>query len=107
MMTAMKKKPSLTRARILKALREHEDLLRKYSVKRLGLFGSYARGQQKRGSDVDFLVDFERPTYDNFIDLTFSLERLFRRKIGLVTSRSLNPHVKPFVENEVAWHEVR
>jgi len=35
------------------------------------------------------------------------LERLFRRKVGLVTSRSLNPHVKPFVENEVAWHEVR
>ena len=106
-MTAMKKKPTLTRARILKVLREHEDLLRRYSVKRLGLFGSYARGQQKRGSDVDFLVDFEKPTYDNFIDLTFSLERLFRRKVGLVTSRSLNPHVEPFVENEVAWHEVR
>ena len=106
-MTSMKKKPSLTRASILKALREHEDLLRKYSVKRLGLFGSYARGQQKRGSDVDFLVDFERPTYDNFIDLTFSLERLFRRKVGLVTSRSLNPHIRPFVEHEVAWHEVR
>ena len=106
-MMAMKKKPTLTRARILKVLREHEDLLRRYSVKRLGLFGSYARGQQKRGSDVDFLVDFEKPTYDNFIDLTFSLERLFRRKVGLVTSRSLNPHVKPFVENEVAWHEVR
>ena len=106
-MMAMKKKPTLTRARILKVLREHENLLRRYSVKRLGLFGSYARGQQKRGSDVDFLVDFEKPTYDNFIDLTFSLERLFRRKVGLVTSRSLNPHVKPFVENEVAWHEVR
>jgi predicted nucleotidyltransferase len=106
-MTTMKKKPGLTRASILKALREHEDLLRKYSVKRLGLFGSYARGQQKRGSDVDFLVDFERPTYDNFIDLAFSLERLFRRKVELVTTRSLNPHVKPFVEHEVAWHEVR
>ena len=102
-----KKKPGLTRARILKVLREHEDLLKKYSVTRIGLFGSYARGQQKRGSDVDFLVDFEKPTYDNFIDLTFSLERLFRRNVGLVTSRSLNPRVKPFVEHEVAWHEVR
>ncbi|MBI3490485.1 MAG: nucleotidyltransferase domain-containing protein [Acidobacteria bacterium] len=66
-----------------------------------------ARSHQKRGSDVDFLVDLERPTYDNFIDLNFSLERLFRRKVGLVTSRSLNPRIKPFVENEVAWHEVR
>jgi len=103
----MRKKPSLTRARILKALREHEDLLKKYSVKRIGLFGSYASGHQKRGSDVDFLVDLEKPTYDNFIDLNFSLERLFRRKVGLVTRRSLNPRIKPFVENEVAWHEVR
>jgi predicted nucleotidyltransferase len=103
----MKKKPSLTRAGILKALGEHEDLLKKYSVKRIGLFGSYARGHQKRGSDLDFLVDFESPTYDNFIDLNYSLERLFRRKVALVTGRSLNPHVKPFVENEVAWHEVR
>ena len=103
----MKKTPRLTRARILKALREHDDLLRTYSVKRIGLFGSYVRGQQTRGSDVDFLVDFETPTSDNFIDLSFSLERLFRRKVGLVTSRSLNRHVKPFVENEVAWHEVR
>lgn len=102
-----KKRPGLTRAAILKALREHEDVLRKYSVRRIGLFGSYARGQQKRGSDVDFLVDFESPTSDNFIDLAFSLERLFRRKVGLVTSRSLSPRVKPFVEHEVAWHEVR
>jgi uncharacterized protein len=105
MVTVMK--PTLTRDGILKALSEHEDLLKRYSVKRIGLFGSYARGEQKRGSDVDFLVDFEQPTYDNFIDLNFSLERLFRRKVGLVTSRSLSPRVKPYVENEVAWHEVR
>ena len=103
----MKKKPGLTRTRILETLRAHEDVLRKYSVRRIGLFGSYARGQQKRGSDVDFLVDFERPTSENFLDLNVSLERWFRRKVGLVTSRSLNPHVKPFVEREIAWHEVR
>ena len=101
------KTPSLTRAGILKALRGHNALLRKHSVRRIGLFGSYARGRQERGSDIDFLVDFGEPTYDNFIDLSVSLERLFRRKVELVTSRSLSPHVKPFVEREVAWHEVR
>ena len=101
------KKPSLTRARILKTLRDHDDALKKYSVRRIGLFGSYVRGRQKRGSDIDFLVEFEKPTYDNFIDLNFSLERLFRRKVELVTRPSLSPHMKPFVENEVAWHEVQ
>ena len=103
----MMKKPSLTRMRILKTLRDNNDALKQYSVTRIGLFGSFARGQQQRGSDIDFLVDFAHPTYDNFIDLNFSLERLFGRKVELVTSRSLSPHVRPFIEHEVAWHEVR
>ena len=104
----MKKKAArLTRTQILRTLDEHEELLRKYSVKRIGLFGSYARNQPRRGSDVDFLVEFEDPTYDNFYDLSVSLERLFRRRIELVTNGSLNPHLRPFVEREVAWHEIR
>src|SRR6266566_3365286 len=102
----MKTKERLTRAQILKVLLKHEDLLRKYSVKRIGLFGSYARGEQRRGSDVDFLVEFEKPTYDNFIELNFSLERLLRRKVELITHGSLSRHIQPFVDKEIAWHEV-
>jgi len=82
-------------------------MLREYSVKRIGLFGSYVRSQQRRGSDVDFLVEFDKPTYDNFYDLSVSLERLFRRRVELVTHRSLNALLRPFVEQEVVWHEVR
>ena len=82
---AMKKEPSLTRARILKTLRNQEEALEKYSVKRIGLFGSYARGQQKRGSDIDFLVEFEKPTYDNFFNLIVYLEKLFGRKVEVLT----------------------
>lgn len=103
----MKRTTKLTRASILRTLREHEAILRKYSVKRIGLFGSYVRNQPRRGSDVDFLVEFNAPTYDNFYDLSVSLERLLRRRIELVTDRSLSPHLRPFVEEEVAWHEVR
>lgn len=102
----MKAKTRLTRTQILKALQQNDDLLRKYSVKRIGLFGSYARGQQRRGSDVDFLVEFETPTYDNFFYLSTSLERLLRRKVELITNGSLSRHIKPFVDKEVAWHEV-
>ncbi|MBI1875840.1 MAG: nucleotidyltransferase family protein [Acidobacteria bacterium] len=75
------KTPGLTRARILKTLRDHDETLKKYSVKRIGLFGSYARGEQKRGSDIDLLVEFEKPTYDNFYDLIVYLEKLFGRKV--------------------------
>ena len=84
-----KKTPSLTRARILKTLRDHDDTLRRYSVKRIGLFGSYARGKQKRGSDIDFLVEFEKPTYDNFYELIVYLEKLFRRKVQVLTPSAL------------------
>jgi uncharacterized protein len=103
----MKKTTRLTRASILKMLNEHEPMLRRYSVKRIGLFGSYVRNRPRRGSDVDFLVEFVTPTYDNFYDLSISLERLLRRRIELVTDRSLSPHLRPFVEKEVAWHEVQ
>ena len=84
-----KKTPSLTRAGILKTLRDNDEALRKYSVKKIGLFGSYARGEQKRGSDIDLLVDFERPTYDNFYDLIVYLEKVFRRKVQVLTPCAL------------------
>ena len=103
----MKETTRLTRAEILKTLGEHEEMLRQYSVKRIGLFGSYVRNQPRRGSDVDLLVEFEKPTYDNSYDLSVSLERLFRRRIELVTHRSLSAHLRPLVEREVAWHEVQ
>lgn len=98
---------ALTRAGILKALEEHRDVLRRYSVKRIGLFGSHVRDQARRDSDLDFLVEFEKPTYDNLYDLSVSLEHLFGRRIELVTTGSLSVHLRPFVEEEVAWHEVR
>ena len=61
-------------------LKEHRDILKKYRVKRIGLFGSYVRGEQKRYSDIDFLVEFEKPTFDNFMDLVFSLLKIFLAK---------------------------
>ena len=84
-----KKTPGLTRAGILKTLRDNDEALRKYSVKKIGLFGSYARGEQKRGSDIDLLVDFEKPTYDNFYDLIVYLEKIFRRKVQVLTPCAL------------------
>jgi len=84
-----KKTPSLTRARILKILRDNDEALKKYSVKKIGLFGSYARGKQKRGSDIDLLVEFEKPTYDNFYDLIVYLEKVFRRKVQVLTPCAL------------------
>ena len=82
-------KNGLTRQRILRALRQNADLLQKHAVRRIALFGSYATGRQSEKSDLDFLVDFERPTYDNFLGLSKDLERLFGRKVDILTPPGL------------------
>ncbi len=74
-----------TKGAILRALRAHDEDLKRFSVRRIGLFGSYARGQQHRGSDIDFIVEFDKPTYDNFYGLSIFLENLFERKVEILT----------------------
>jgi len=104
-MRKTKRKKELTEKEIMVLLKEHGDILRKYKVKRIGLFGSYVRGEQKRQSDIDFLVEFEEPTFDNFMDLAFYFEGLFGKKIELITNGSLSPYIRPYVEREVRWYE--
>ena len=99
------KRKKLTDKEIVKALKEHSDILKNYKVKRIGLFGSFARGEQRENSDIDFLVEFEIPSFDNFMDLVFYLEDLFGRKVELITSGSLSPYIQPYIEKEVKWLE--
>lgn len=76
---------TLTRNGIINALKAHHDELQKYSVKRMGLFGSYAKGASHKGSDIDLIVEFEEPTFDNFLNLTSYLQNLFGKKVELLT----------------------
>lgn len=104
-MIRIKTKEELTDKKIMALLRKRNDILKKYKVKRIGLFGSYVRGEQKRYSDIDFLVEFEEPTFDNFMDLVFTLEDLFNKKVELITNGNLSPYIEPYVEKEVRWYE--
>jgi hypothetical protein len=87
-------------------LKDHSEILQKYGVKRIGLFGSFVRGEQKKNSDIDFLVEFEKPIFENFMDLAFYLEELFGRKVELITNGNLSPYIQPYVEKEVKWYEI-
>ncbi len=72
----------------LKILKEHEkEIKRRFSVRKIGIFGSHVRGEEKETSDVDVLVEFEDPTVRNFMGLVFFLEELFGRDVDLVTTR--------------------
>ena len=88
----------------LKILKEREnEIKRRFKVKRIGIFGSHARGEEKETSDVDVLVEFVEPSFDNFMDLAFFLEDLFGKDVDLVTTRGLSPYIAPIVEREVVW----
>jgi len=86
----IRRRKSLDRDAIIHSLRESQTLLDRYSVARIGLFGSYAKGTPKRKSDIDLLVQFDDPTYDNFLGLSRALERLFGRKVGIITPEGLD-----------------
>ena len=92
--------------KIIDLLRSHAgDIKARFAVKRIGLFGSYARGEQKASSDIDILVEFEKPTFRNFMGLSFYLEDLFGREVDLVTVKGLHSRIRPYVEKDVIWSE--
>ena len=66
-------------------------------VRRIGLFGSFVRGERRPDSDVDLLVDFEPlgKTFDHFMELSFLLEEVLQRRVELVTPESLSPYLGP------------
>jgi len=90
----------MTKDEVKTILSGNRELLKKYTVKSIALFGSYARNEQKQDSAVDLLVEPEEPTYDNFIHLVFTLEELLKKEVNLVPKGSLSPYIEPYVEKE-------
>jgi predicted nucleotidyltransferase len=83
-------KNGLTRESLLRTLRDQSRYLSlNYGVRRIGLFGSFAKGEQKRTSDVDLLVELEKPLGFKFIDMTEYLEKLVGRKLDVLTPAGL------------------
>jgi predicted nucleotidyltransferase len=94
-----------TEDHILSLIQKYQEQIKAFGVKRLGLFGSFVRGQQDENSDIDLLVEFDsgKKTFDTFIHLAFFLEDLFGRRVELVTPESLSPYIGPYIENEVEY----
>ena len=70
----------MNRDKILQIIEANRDAIKAYGVRRLGLFGSYARGENTEASDLDFIVEFEKKTFDAYMDLKAFLEKLFAGK---------------------------
>ena len=93
---------------ILEILNENKrELVEKYRIKEMKIFGSYSRGQQKDSSDVDIIVVFEEtPTFVEFIRLQEELNKLLDVKVDLLTEESISPFIKPYIKEVVTvWKQ--
>ncbi len=86
-------------------LHQNRGRLRALGVSRIGLFGSFVRGEQHPHSDIDLLVEFEvgKKTFDGFMALSFFLEELLLRRVEVITAESLSPHLGPHILKEVEY----
>ncbi len=79
------------------------ELARRFSVLRIGVFGSVARGEADADSDVDVLVQLGEPTFDHYMDLKFLLEDTLGRPVDLVMEETVKPRMKPVIDREVVY----
>ncbi len=102
-MTKQSKKlpPVQSRAEILQRLKKHNKEIKSFKVTRLGLFGSAARDELHRRSDVDVLVEFSTLDVDNYFGLKFLLEDLLGRKIDLVREKAIKARMLPYVQEDL------
>lgn len=90
---------------INQALSEHlEELRRDYGVVEIGVFGSFARGEQRDESDVDLLVQLSRPVgFVTFMRLENHLREILGRNVDLVTKKALKPYIGRQILEEVRY----
>ena len=93
----------MTRDEILRKLEENRETILGFGVRRLGIFGSYARNEQTEASDMDFLVEFDDATLHDYLDLKDFLERLFHCSVDLVFADTVKPRLRPIIFNEVIY----
>ena len=96
--------PKVSTANPVEIIKIHSrDIQLRFSVRRMGIFGSMARGDSKASSDLDILIDMETPTFDGYMDLKFFLEDLTGRDIDLVLDSALKPRLRRQIEREIIY----
>lgn len=102
----MKKRKYSNADEIINILKMHSsDLKERFRVKEIGVFGSYVRHEQKRGSDIDLLVEFEEgyKTFDNYMELKFYIEEILKSQIDLVLKTAIREELKQSILSEVNY----
>ena len=85
---------------ILTALSTNQAKIKSFGVCSLSLFGSSIRGEETNGSDLDFIVEFEKKSFDAYMDLKLFLEDLFDRPVDLVLADGIKPRLRAAILEE-------
>lgn len=95
---------NLTLDEVLQTIRNLAgELSERFTVRRIGVFGSFARAEAAMESDVDVLVELAEPTFDHYMDLKFRLEEVLGRPVDLVMADTVKPRLRPIIEHEVVY----
>ncbi len=92
-----------SREDVLILIEQNQVALKKLGVRRLGLFGSCARGEATVESDLDFVVKFSNKSFDAYMDLKSFLEDLFKSRVDLVTVSSIKPRLLSIIQRETIY----
>jgi len=94
----------LTRKEILYKLKELKPILYKdFAVKEIGLFGSFSDESNTEDSDIDLLVELEKPIGWKFFSLELYLEKIFNRKIDLVTKNAIKEQIRDSILHKIKY----
>ncbi len=96
----------MTKAVILDFLIQHkEELAQKYGVTKIGLFGSYARGEEREDSDIDIAVEIsdDKKTLRSFFALKEEIETALSKKIDLGIESTLKPIAREYIAKEIIY----
>jgi len=101
----MKRKERKTLEEIKKILKENQTVLREgFKVKEMGIFGSFVRGEQRKRSDLDILVEFDQPiSLLEFVALERRLSEIIGEKVDLVMKSALKPRIGKHILEEVIY----
>ncbi len=91
---------------ILSTIKSKKAEIYRFGIRDIGLFGSYARDEQSKNSDIDILIDFEpdQENFDNYMAVYDFIERLFKdQRVEIVTKNELSPYIGPKILDEVKY----
>ncbi|MEO7047204.1 MAG: nucleotidyltransferase family protein [Ferruginibacter sp.] len=89
---------------ILSILKDHkEELFTNYPIKSLALFGSYSRGDNKKNSDIDIMVEMAEPKAFAFLDLADKLEKILKKKVDLVSRGGVKEQYFKYLQKDLQY----